>query len=111
MPSYYTEHHKRFPAVTKALLEAILAHKTKSPTQEELVVALPLFKPDNIRNMLARLQSRLVLTSHGRPKVWILTQKGHRKLEWYRAQDPALDSRPAPEPEKPPNGRNGRRLF
>lgn len=93
MVSYYTEKHKHYPATTRALLEAVAGAKSKAPTSEELAAALPKFTPDNIRNMLARLKSRLLLRSHDRPQRWVLTQAGHKKLAWLQEQDPARDSR------------------
>ena len=92
MGSYYTENHKPYPATARAVLEAIAGSKSKAPTSEELEPALPKLKPDSVRNQLARLKHRLMLRSHGRPQQWVLTPKGHEKLAWLRAQDPASDT-------------------
>lgn len=87
--SYYTKTGRRYPRVTRKLLEAIAAHPSKAPTSQEVAEAIGgQAHVDRTRNMLARLRARLLVRSHSRPQVWVLTKRGHEKLAWLRAQDP-----------------------
>lgn len=89
MESYYLQKGRHYPRVTRNLLEAITATPDKAATAEAIANAVgETEKPDRVRNMLARLRARLLLRSHGRPALWVLTPKGHAKLAWLREQEP-----------------------